>query len=64
MKLEQPLAGLFARCQTLCVAQCCGIDAYDLSLIHIASFRLLYRGAPDLKLVATVERPRSPDLAG
>jgi hypothetical protein len=47
MKLEHPLAGLFARCQTLCVAECCGIDAYDLVPIHIASFLLMYRGTVD-----------------
>ncbi|MEZ6142313.1 MAG: DUF6331 family protein [Zavarzinella sp.] len=47
MKLEHPLSGLFARCQTICVAECCGIDAYDFSPIHIASFLLLYRGEPD-----------------
>ena len=47
MKLQYPLAGLSARCQTLCVAECCGIDAYDFSPIHIASFLLMYRGAVD-----------------
>lgn len=32
---------------TLCVAECCGIDAYDFHPIHVASFLLLYRGEPN-----------------
>lgn len=47
MKLEHPLSALFGRCQTLCVAECCGIDAYDFNPVHIASFLLMYRGAVD-----------------
>ena len=54
MRLEQPLAGLFDRCQTLCVAQCCGIDAYDFNPVHIASFLLLYGGQPDAAETALV----------
>jgi hypothetical protein len=47
MRLEPPLSNLFARCMTLCVTECCGIGAYDIHPIHIASFLLPYRGAPD-----------------
>jgi len=47
MKLEPPLANLIERCQTVCVAECCGIDAYDFSPIHIASFLIMWRGKPD-----------------
>jgi hypothetical protein len=54
MKLEHPLAGLFDRCQTLCVAECCGIDAYDFNPIHVASYLLLHRGEPDAADVALV----------
>jgi hypothetical protein len=32
---------------TLCVAECCGIDAYDLNPIHVASYLLMYRGTSD-----------------
>jgi hypothetical protein len=32
---------------TMCVAECCGIDAYDIHPIHVASYLLLYRGAVD-----------------
>ena len=47
MKLDPPLANLIDRCQTVCVAECCGIDAYDFSPIHIASFLIMWRGKPD-----------------
>lgn len=47
MKLQPPLSYLFERCQTICVAECCGIDAYDFSPIHIASYLIMWRGSPD-----------------
>lgn len=47
MKLDPPLASLFARCQTICVAECCGIDAYDFSPIHMASYLTMYGGKID-----------------
>src|SRR4051794_11984029 len=47
MKLEPPLSNLAARCQTICVAECCGIGAYDFSPIQIASYLTMYRGTPD-----------------
>jgi hypothetical protein len=47
MKLEPPLALLFERCMTICVAECCGIDAYDFHPAHIASFLLMHTGSPD-----------------
>jgi hypothetical protein len=54
VKLEPPLANLIARCQTLCVAECCGIDAYDFSPIQIASYLTMYRGKPDVAEVRTL----------
>ena len=47
MKLEHPLVGLVDRCQTICVPDCCGIDAYDFSPIHVASFLIMWRGDVD-----------------
>jgi hypothetical protein len=47
MKLEPPLSNLVGRCMTICEAECCGLDAYDFNPIHIASYLLMYRGAPD-----------------
>ena len=37
MKLDYPLSNLIKSCETICVADCCGIDAYDFSPIHLAS---------------------------
>jgi hypothetical protein len=54
MKLEPPLSNLIARCQTICVAECCGIDAYDFSPIQIASYLTMYRGKPDAPEVRTL----------
>jgi hypothetical protein len=47
MRLEHPLSNLFSRCMTFCVAECCGIDAYDIHPIHVASYLLMFRGEPD-----------------
>ena len=47
MRFEPPLSNLFSRCMTLCVAECCGIDAFDFSPIHVASYLLMYTGAPN-----------------
>lgn len=38
--------GLVARCETQCVAACCGINAYDFDPIHVASFLIMYEGKP------------------
>lgn len=54
MQLEPPLANLIARCQTICVAECCGIGAYDFSPIQIASYLTMYRGKPDDSEVANL----------
>lgn len=47
MKLEHPLATLIARCETICVSACCGIDAYDFSTIQLASGPTMYCGKPE-----------------
>lgn len=47
MTLETPLVNLIARCQTICVPECCGVDAYDFSPIQIASYLTMHRGSPD-----------------
>jgi hypothetical protein len=52
MKLEDPLLNVVGRCQTICVAECCGIDAYDFSPIHIASSLLMWEGKPNPERVA------------
>jgi len=47
MKLEAPLASVIDHCMRMCVAECCGVDAYDFSPIHIASYLISYGGAAD-----------------
>lgn len=44
MTLDYPLLGLIKHCETLCEAACCGLDAFDFSPIHIASFLIRYTG--------------------
>jgi hypothetical protein len=55
MKLTPPLSNLIARCQTICVAECCGVDAYDFSPVQIASYLTMSRGTTDQKEVAILE---------
>jgi hypothetical protein len=31
----------------MCVAECCGVDAYDFSPVQIASYVAMYRGTPN-----------------
>ena len=54
MKLDPPLANLLARCQTICVAECYGVDAYDFSPIQIASYLTMHRGKPDIAEMRTL----------
>jgi hypothetical protein len=54
MKIEPPLSNLIGRCQTICVAECCGIDAYDFSPVQIASYLTMWRGALDEKEINTI----------
>lgn len=42
--LDYPLLGLINHCETLCEAACCGVDAFDFSPIHIASFLIKFTG--------------------
>ena len=44
MRLEPPLLSLIQNCETICVAACCGRDAFDFSPIHIASYLLRHTG--------------------
>jgi len=47
MKLEPPLARLIHHCEAICVAECCGLGAYDFSPIHLAAGLIYFRGVPD-----------------
>lgn len=46
MNLEHPLINLINKCQSLFVAECCGIGAFDFSPVHIASFLIMWEGKP------------------
>src|SRR5215470_17326626 len=54
MRLDPPLSNLLQRCMTQCVAQCCGIEAYDFNPIHVASYLLMHKGAPDIREVEQI----------
>lgn len=38
IQLSPDLQSLFAACETVCVAGCCGIDAFDFSPLRIAAY--------------------------
>ncbi|WDE95561.1 DUF6331 family protein [Lentisphaera profundi] len=44
MKFQHPLNTLITSCETICLSDCCGIDAYDFSPIHIASYLISTTG--------------------
>lgn len=47
MRLGKTLSSLIARCESLCSPSCCGLDAYDFSPLHIASFLIMHREGVD-----------------
>jgi len=54
LNLDYPLLGLIKNCETICVAACCGRDAFDFSPIHIASFLLRYSGCVEDDEIAKI----------
>ncbi len=58
-RLDVPIIGeLLRRCEVLCVAACCGIDAFDVSPLHVTSLLVAWGGTGGLEgsTVATLER--------
>ncbi|QEG20195.1 DUF6331 family protein [Mariniblastus fucicola] len=51
MPLPSPLSDLVSYCEKLCVKECCGIEAFDFSPVHIASWLHQSRGEPTDKTV-------------
>ncbi len=47
MELEYPLVNLVGYCEKNCVSECCGIEAFELSPFHIASYLLQYTAQVD-----------------
>ena len=43
-KLPEMLAGLVDYCEKTCLAACCGIDAFDFSPLHVASYISAFKG--------------------
>ena len=41
------LDSLVMACETICVAECCGIDAFDFSPLHVASAAVRHTGDID-----------------
>jgi nitroreductase len=54
MSLPAPLSYLVSYCENLCVKECCGIEAFDFSPVHIASWLHQSRGEPTTKTVADI----------
>ncbi len=40
LKLDQPLLGLFEFCETYCVSECCGADAFEITEERISEWVL------------------------
>jgi hypothetical protein len=57
INLELPggLEPLVKYCETLCEAECCGVDAFDFSPVHIASYLCRYTGAISATDIVEIE---------
>lgn len=55
VEIGQPLRGVLSSCATLCVPECCGLDAFDFSPVHIASSLLQQSGHADPGDVASAQ---------
>ena len=54
--LEPPLEHLVKTCETICVAECCGVDAYDFSPFHAASYLIRYDNRIDVQQLEDMRR--------
>jgi len=50
------LRGLLDACQKTCVSDCCGIDAYDFSPLHVASYLSAFTGVVSGEDVQLIEQ--------
>ena len=53
LEVPERLGHLIKYCEKSCVAECCGVDAFDFSPLHIASCISAYTGAIDEQELAT-----------
>jgi hypothetical protein len=51
--IPERLGHLIKYCEKSCVAECCGVDAFDLSPLHVASFISASTGAIDARELST-----------
>lgn len=56
MSLPSPLVDLISHCENLCVKECCGIESFDFSPLHIASWLQQSQGEPNEKTVAALRQ--------
>lgn len=59
MTLASPLRQLISYCEQICVKECCGIEAFDFSPVHIASWLQQSRGEPTSKTVDELKKQLS-----
>lgn len=55
MSLPSPFAELISYCEKLCVKECCGIESFDFSPVHIASWLQQSRGEPAEKTIGLLD---------
>jgi nitroreductase len=55
MALPTTLRNMICSCEKLCVKGCCGIESFDFSPVHIASYLSAHRGQPAEKTIEEIE---------
>ena len=55
MALSEPLRRLINECEKLCVKECCGIEAFDFSPVHIASWIDQVKDRPTSQTISEIE---------
>lgn len=56
LSLSARLQALVGACQKVCVAECCGVEAFDFSPLHVASFLSAFIGRVDDDEAAVLQR--------
>jgi hypothetical protein len=54
LRLSPRLAALVDACQKACVAECCGLEAFDFSPVHVASYLSAFSGRISLDETASL----------
>ena len=56
MSLPTPLTDLIKSCEKPCVKECCGIEAFDFSPVHVASWLHSYQSEPTDSIVSLLNQ--------